>query len=72
MAGGRKHGPGLLPLEPCAAAAGGLRDLDPPEHDVDPDSTVLSWVFLGEQFTTMKLVAMALVFCGVLIVQLKM
>jgi drug/metabolite transporter (DMT)-like permease len=33
---------------------------------------VLSWVFLGEQFTTMKLVAMALVFCGVLIVQLKM
>ncbi len=32
---------------------------------------VLSWVFLGERFTTMKLVAMALVFFGVLIVQLK-
>jgi len=32
---------------------------------------VLSWVFLGERFTSMKLVAMALVFLGVLIVQLK-
>lgn len=32
---------------------------------------VLSWVFLGERFTSMKLVAMALVFLGVLIVQIK-
>jgi drug/metabolite transporter (DMT)-like permease len=32
---------------------------------------VLSWFFLGEQFTTMKLMAMAMVFFGVLIVQLK-
>ena len=32
---------------------------------------VLSWLFLGEQFTSMKLVAMVLVFFGVLIVQLK-
>lgn len=32
---------------------------------------VLSWVFLGERFTGMKLVAMAMVFFGVLTVQLR-
>jgi drug/metabolite transporter (DMT)-like permease len=33
--------------------------------------TLLSWLFLGENLTYMKLVSMALVFIGVLIVQLK-
>jgi drug/metabolite transporter (DMT)-like permease len=32
---------------------------------------VLAWVFLGERFTVAKVPAMALVFLGALIVQLK-
>ncbi len=32
---------------------------------------ILSWIFLGEQLTPMKLVSMALVFFGALIVQLR-
>ncbi|UCD09117.1 MAG: hypothetical protein JSU79_00265, partial [Dehalococcoidales bacterium] len=39
LAGSGEHGPGLLPLEPRAAAAGGFRDLDPPEHDAHPGLT---------------------------------
>jgi drug/metabolite transporter (DMT)-like permease len=33
--------------------------------------TLLSWLFLGEQLTTIKLISMTLVFVGVLIVQFK-
>jgi len=32
---------------------------------------ILSWIFLGEQLTVMKVIPMALVFVGALIVQLR-